>query len=42
MQDTPGIITELCDADYCTKYELARMVRDMFTVAELEEIKEEG
>jgi hypothetical protein len=41
MQDTPGIITELCDADYCTKYELARMVRDLFTISDLLEIKGE-
>ena len=42
MQDTPGIITDLCDADGYTKYGVVQKLRDWFTVAELEEIKGEG
>jgi len=39
MSDTPGIISDLCDADSYTKYELVQTGRDVFTVAELEEMK---
>ena len=43
MADTPNIIIPLCDADYCTKSELAQIGRDVFTVTDLEEMKgEEG
>ena len=42
MPDTPGIISTLCDADNYTKYGVARTGRNVFTVAELEEMKEEG
>ena len=39
MSDTPGIITDLCDGDNYTKYEVVRMGREAFTVSDLEEIK---
>ena len=42
MPDTPGIITDLCDADGYTKYGVVQTGRDRFTVAELEEMKGEG
>jgi len=42
MQDTPGIITDLCDGDGYTKEGVVRMGRDLFTVAELLEIKRRG
>ena len=40
MPDTPGIITDLCDGDGYTKEGVVRMGRDLFTVAELEEMNE--
>ena len=42
MPDTPSIITSLCDADNYTKYELVQTGRDLFTVADLEEMKGEA
>ena len=41
MSDTPNIIIPLCDADYCAKSELAQIGRDVFTLAELMEMKGE-
>jgi hypothetical protein len=42
MTDTPGIITDLCDADNYTKEGVVRMGREAFTVSDLEEIKNGG
>ena len=42
MSDTPRTISTLCDADNYTKYELVQTSRDLFTVADLEEMKGEG
>ena len=39
MPDTPGIIIDLCNADNYTKYEPLQIGRDVFTVAQLEEMK---
>ena len=39
MPDTPSIITSLCDADNYTKYGVAQVGRNVFTVAEFEEMK---
>lgn len=42
MPDTPSIITSLCDADNYTKYGVAQVGRNVFTVAEFEEMNEGG
>lgn len=41
MPDTPEIIAYLCDADNYTKYLVAQMGRDAFTVADLKKMKGE-
>ena len=41
MIDTPRIITRLCDGDGYTKYGVVWKGRYWFTVAELEEMKQE-
>ena len=42
MPDTPKCIAIICDADIYTKYESVQIYRDMFTVADLEEMNERG
>lgn len=41
MSVTPNIIIPLCDADYCAISETGQIGRDVFTVAELEEMERE-
>ena len=38
---TPSLIIPLCDADYCAVSENGQIGRDVFTVADLEEMKGE-
>ena len=40
MSYTPSLITPLCDADYCAISETGQVARDVFTVADLEEMNE--